>query len=160
MISPFTWPISSIMKDFNNLIWYLGNKLGRRYDVWVSWRSLCHWIWYHLFQTSKKRRRRKQDLVFRVKLQLKLSLSLAITLVVWFRILSTILLENLGGGSCCCCSCCSCCSCCCSCYYVKVKSTPSLDLALGVWQKFSATSPLPSKGVLYRRESSIEGCLP
>ena len=32
-------------------------------------------------------------------------------------------LEIIGGGSCCCC-----------CYYVKVKSTPSLDLALGVWQ--------------------------
>ena len=45
---------------------------------------------------------------------------MAIALVVWFR--SAILLDNLGGVFC-------------SCYFVKVKSTPSLDVALGVWQK-------------------------
>ena len=44
-------------------------------------------------------------------------------LLVWFQTLSAILLKDVGGGSCSCC------------YCVKVKSSPSLDLALGVWQK-------------------------
>ena len=69
---------------------------------------------------------KKQDLVFRVKLQSKLSLNYQsqlmvwpLPLLVWFHTLRAILLENLGGGSC---------SCSCCCYYVKVKSTPSLAL--------------------------------
>ena len=61
---------------------------------------------------------------------------MAITLVVWFRTLSAIFSENLGGGSC---------SCCC-CYYAKVKSTPSLDLALGVWQKYVGPTRVKGDG--------------
>ena len=37
------------------------------------------------------------------------------------------------------------CSCCC-CYYVKVKSTPSLDLALGVWQKYVGPTRVKGDG--------------
>ena len=87
----------------------------------ISWLSI-------LIINILSEKEKKQDLLFRVKLQLiKLTPSLAIALVVGFLTLSTIFSEDLSGGSCSCCSSC--------CYNGKVKSTPSLDLALGVWQK-------------------------
>ena len=66
---------------------------------------------------------------------------MAIALLVWFRTLSTILIENLGGGSCCY-------------YYVKVKSTPSLDLGKKFicfsrqWAIVSCTTRLIKHGIL------------